>query len=336
MPAMLFELLVRARGALYDRGVLPVGQLEVPVVSVGNLSTGGSGKTPMVRWIADRLRGRDRVPGVLSRGYRASGGERSDEARELCADWPGLLHVENANRLEGGVELVASGADVVVLDDGFQHRALHRDLDLVLVDATRPWGLAPPAGGGPPVRALLPRGLLREPPSAIERADCIVITRCEQASAAELEPLTGELERLAPGRPIARAAHVPHRLRRIDGEDLDLAALRGLEVELLSGIGNPLAFERTARSLGARVRQHHVRPDHHAWTAADLVGLGGRTLVTTAKDAVKLDTLLPGAWVLDVRLQLESGEAVLDALLDSLPPSPGQRARAALHEGLHG
>jgi tetraacyldisaccharide 4'-kinase len=337
LPAALFGLVVRTRGALYDHGMLPVGRLEVPVVSVGNLCTGGSGKTPMVRWIAEHLRERGRVPGVLSRGYRARAGERSDEARELLLDWPELLHVENPDRCAGGTELVERGADVVVLDDGFQHRALHRDVDVVLVDATRPWGLGAPSRGGEPVCALLPRGLLREPPAALERADCIVITRCEQAPVALLDRLEEELERLAPGKPIARATHAPLRLRSLAGLARDLAFLRGRDVVLLSGIGNPGAFERTVEGLGARVERHLARPDHHVWTPADLAGLGSAaTLLTTAKDSVKLAGLLPEALVLEVRMEVQSGSAVLEALLDALPPSPASHARAGLHAGLHG
>ncbi len=336
VPAALYGLVTRARAALYDRGVLPVGVLDVPVVSVGNLTTGGVGKTPMVRWLAERFRGQGVVPGVLSRGYRARVGERSDEARELCGELAWLLHVENPDRIAGGAELVRLGADVIVLDDGFQHRRLHRDLDIVLVDATRPWGLSVAAEGDAPVRALLPRGLLREPCRALGRADLVVLTRSDHVSEGTRERLVDELTALAPGRAIALASHVPFRLRTSSGAALDLEALSGLEVDLASGIGNPRAFERTITGLGARIAEHRVRPDHHHWVAADLGGLGNRPLVTTGKDAVKLREIAPEAWILDVRFELQAGRGALEALLDALPVSSGPRARAALHPGLHG
>jgi tetraacyldisaccharide 4'-kinase len=300
-------------------GLLQPHRLGVPVVSVGNLSTGGTGKTPMCAWIAGELARRGLSPGILSRGFRAGPDGRNDEARLLDSLLPGIPHVQDKDRVRGGKALVARGCRSIVLDDGFQHRRLHRDLDLVLVDATRPWGLPAPDRGGEAVRALLPRGLLREPPSSLARAHAIVLTRVSQAEPGGLEALDRELERVAPGVPVLRADHRPVGLRDENGRASGLDALRGREVDLVSGIGNPEAFERTVKSLGAVVRTHRAFEDHHVYARRDLDGLGaGRPIVTTAKDAAKLAAIGAKFSALEVAISFASGANVLEALLDAL------------------
>ena len=328
-PAALFGLASRLRARLYDRGWLPAYRVGVPVVSVGNLTAGGTGKTPMVAWLVERLAGLGLAPGVLSRGYRAVAGEANDEGQLLARLLPGVPHVQDPDRVAGAAELERAGVDVIVLDDGFQHRRLVRDLDLVLVDATCPFG------PGAARRALLPRGLLREPPGALARADALIVMRCDLVPAEELAALERELAALAPRRPIARARHAPLRLWRA-GEPSDAGALRGLAVDLVSGIGNPAAFEATVRALGAQVVEHRAFPDHHAYRPGDLEGLGARPIVTTAKDGVKLARERRAPWVLDVAIAIEHGEETLAALLAALPEGAGRRERRALHEGLHG
>ena len=340
VPALAFGLIARTRAGLYDRALLPRERLEVPVVSVGNLSAGGTGKSPCVVFLARRLRARGRRPGVLSRGYRARAADprrENDESLALARELPDVPRVQRKDRVAGGRELIAAGCEVIVLDDGFQHRRLARDLDLVLVDALRPWGLAAP-DGEEPVRELLPRGLLREPPAALRRADALVLTRSDQVAAARRDALVRELEALAPGRPVLLAEHRPRALRAPDGTLFSPEALAGREVDVVSGIGNPEAFEASVAGLGARIRARRRFPDHHAFAPEDLSGLGadGRWIVTTAKDAVKLDPPPPGLRTLLVDFALATGEPVLDALLDALPPADAARRRRALHEGMHG
>jgi tetraacyldisaccharide 4'-kinase len=319
VPAALFGAAALFRRSAYDSGLFQAQHLSVPVVSVGNLSTGGTGKTPMCAWIAGELARRGLAPGVLSRGYRAGPDGRNDEARLLESLLPGVPQVQDKDRVRGGRALVERGCRSIVLDDGFQHRRLHRDLDLVLVDATRPWGLPAPAGGGEAVRALLPRGLLREPPTSLARAHAIILTRVSQAEARGLEVLEREVERVAPGIPVLRSDHRPVRLRDESGRASDLDSLRGREVDLVSGIGNPEAFERTVRSLGAVVRTHRAFEDHHLYAPGDLDGVGaGRPLVSTAKDAGKLAAIGAKFVALEVAISFESGAHVLEALLDAL------------------
>lgn len=340
LPAALFGAVARLRGACYDHGWFVSEHVDAPVVSVGNLSVGGTGKTPAVAWTARELARRGRRPGIASRGYRARPGETSDEALSLARELPDVPHEANPRRVEAARALLARGCDTVVLDDGFQHRALARDLDLVLVDATRPWGLPVVREGVPPVCALLPRGLLREPPGALARADALVITRADQVAPRELDVLRERLAELAPGRPIATAEHSPRGLSGLaGGAPAPLSELAGAEVELVSGIGNPEAFERSVRALGAEVAGHRRFPDHHAYVEGDLAGLRGR-VVTTTKDAVKLAGLAAAraldAWVLEVEFALTSGAPALAALFDALAPSRAERERAALHGGLAG
>jgi tetraacyldisaccharide 4'-kinase len=345
LPAALFGLIATLRGKLHDRGWLPFARLEVPVISVGNLSAGGTGKTPFVLMLLGELAARGRRVGVLSRGYRAPEGEGTinDEGELLARACPDLLQVQNPDRVAGGYALIERGAEVIVLDDGFQHRRLRRDLDLVLVDATRPWGLPVPDGGPrdlPPVRALLPRGLLREKPTALRRADAIVVTRSDQVDPALLEALEAELFALAPGKPLLIAEHRPVALRTAGGSRLELASLAGREVDLVSGIGNPEAFEATVVRLGAIVGEHRCFPDHHEYAPLDLEGLGeeGRRIITTAKDVVKLERgdRSPEVSVLEIELLVVRGKPVLEALLDALPPGRLRFERLGLHEGLHG
>lgn len=333
------------RNRLYDRGWLPAHRLQLPVVSVGNLTVGGTGKTPMVVWLARALRERGFRPGVLSRGYRVTSGagtggvKRSalnDEGQLFAELLPDVPQVQRPDRVSGALELEKQGADAIVLDDGFQHRRLARDLDLVLIDATRPWGLPAGAEGQAAVRAVLPRGLLREAPSSLARASALVITRADAVPAPEFERLEAELEDLVPGTPLLCAVHRPSGLRR-GPERLELEELRGRPVVLVSGIGNPQAFERTARDAGADVRAVHAFPDHHAFERAELEALGAQSeLLVTAKDAVKLAELGLPHLVLEVELEVTRGRKVLEALLDALPRSQRAIEREAAHSGLHG
>ena len=333
VPAAVFGVVAGLRGSLYDRGWLPSDRLDLPVISVGNLTVGGTGKTPMVAELVRRLQARGLRPGIVSRGYGAAAGEHNDEARALARDLPGVPHVQDADRARGARGL-ADRVDAIVLDDAFQHRRLARDLDLVLLDATRPWGL--PAT--PP--AFLPRGLLRESPRALGRAHAVCLTRTDQVAADELERLCEQVLEMAPGVPLLRAVHRPRCLRdpRRPAEEFSLDELRGRTVELVSGIGNPDAFEASVRDLGARVAEHRRFPDHHPFGPDDLRGLGAQEcwIVTTGKDAVKLDADARALRVLEVELAFTAGAAVLDALLDALPPGRALRERRALHEGLHG
>lgn len=343
LPALAYSAAARTNAWLYGRGLRGVMRVDAPVVSVGNLAAGGTGKTPTVAWLARWFLERGWRPGIVSRGYRAQaqGAELNDEARMLAQQLPDVPHEQDPDRVAGAQRLVDGGVDVVLMDDGFQHRRLARDLDLVLVDAARPWGLPAPGAGQEPVCGVLPRGLLREPPGALARATALVITRSDSVDSGDLERLQAQLAEAAPGVPCLLARHAPSALVDADGGALDLARLQGLEVDLLSGVGNPEAVQASVEALGARVVEHRARPDHHAWAIGDLQGLGARPVVTTAKDRPKLDELrpLPGGWApwtLEIELEFVAGADLLSELLTGLPQAGARRRRAAIHEGLHG
>ncbi len=339
LPAFLMGAVTGVRNRMYDAGLLPTRWANLPVVSVGNLTVGGTGKTPMVAWVVKALKARGWNPGVLSRGYQGDkhqgqGAEPTasglnDEGQMFAAQFPGLPQVQMPDRVAGARQLEALGANVIVLDDGFQHRRLGREIDLVLVDATRPWGLPALHEGGEAVRAVLPRGLMREKAASLGRASALVITRSDSLSPERLAALEAELQREAPGCARLLGEHRPTALRN-GKQRLDPAELQNRPVRLLSGIGNPEAFERSARQLGARIESVHAFPDHHAFSTQEIEGLpGDAQLLATSKDSVKLEQLGIPHLVLEVEFTLTRGDKVMNALLDALPhPSDSPRRQS--------
>lgn len=327
--ALPYGAAVALRNAAYDRGMLRRHAAGVPVVCVGNLTLGGTGKTPLVAWVVNVLRRRGVEPAIVSRGYGAARGTTSDEAADLALVLGGVDHVADRDRVAAARRAVGQGATAVVLDDGFQHRRLARDLDIVAVDATDPYG----------VGHLFPRGMLREPLAAIGRAGAVVITRAAAVDAAARREIRRRLERACPGRAPAvwaEADHAPVRLRTWDGTEFPLAALAGARVTACAGIGNPQAFRHTLAGLGAEVAHFRAFADHHAYAAADLDLLaadarkaGAAFVATTVKDLVKLRrTEVDGRRLVavEVALEITSGREELERLIaaavraDTPPP----------------
>jgi tetraacyldisaccharide 4'-kinase len=318
-----YGMVVRLRNLAYERGWLRRQRAGVPVVSVGNLTAGGTGKTPCVEYVARFYRGLDRRVAILSRGYGGQGG-RNDESLVLEENLPDVPHLQGADRV--ALALVAIEeleSEILVLDDGFQHRRLARDLDLVLIDTTMPWGYG----------HLLPRGLLREPASGLRRAGLIVLTRCDQTLAEQRERLLQTLRRIAPEVPAIETSHRPVDLSNSEEKSAPLELLHDGPVAGFCGIGNPEAFRRTLLDRGAELVAFRVFPDHHAYTREDVDDLRrwaerlpvDTTIVTTQKDLVKLRLSRLGdrsLWCLRIRLHVEAGQDVLDGRLRSvLPPT---------------
>ncbi len=308
----LYAAAVHARSAAYARGFLKSHRLPAPVVSVGNLTFGGTGKTPTVIALVRDLARRGRRPAVLTRGYGRrdttslvligpdtglSAERAGDEPLEMAERLPGVPIVVDADRAHGGREAIRHGADVLILDDGFQHLAVERDLDIVLLDAADPWG-----GGHLP-----PRGRLREPVAALRRASAVIVSKLEAGDNGVLEKIRRRIEALAPAVPILSTRLVVSRLRTPDGP-LPPAALDRRRVLAFAGLGRPQGFEQLLERHGARVVARRWFADHHLYTRQELAALAdeaqrlGAMLVTTAKDAVKL----PGdtaAWVVEVAVE---------------------------------
>jgi tetraacyldisaccharide 4'-kinase len=270
-----------ARGAAYDRGLLACVRVPAPVLSVGNLVAGGAGKTPAALALARLLVARGRRPAVLARGYRGVDGV-NEEAR-LAPDLPTVC---DPDRVRGARTALAAGADCLVLDDGLQHRRLHRDLDLVVIDATRPWG-DPDGGDG----ALLPLGYRRESLGALDRCAVAWISRGHLAPerAARLARRLADL-----GLAVVREAAPSRSFSDLAGQPVVVPAG---PVVLASGLGNPLGFESDAQQLGLTIRASLRFRDHHHYSPGDITAIlrhaAGASVVITAKDAVKLATLWP-------------------------------------------
>jgi len=307
------------RNWLYTKRWKRSYRVAVPVVSVGNLTLGGTGKTPCVEYVARFYRREGLRVAILSRGYGSVGG-RNDEALVLEENLPDVPHLQGPDRVvlaRTAIEELES--EVLILDDGFQHRRLRRDLDLVLVDATNPWGHG----------HLFPRGLLREPPRSLRRAGAILLTRCDQVDEAALRSLRETVQNVAPNVAIVETTHRP--VEMINSERLT-ALLNELcrgPVAAFCGIGNPDAFRKTLQNLGASLEAFRAFPDHHDYTRVDVESLrawAGQqakdcVIVTTQKDLVKLRLAKVGGrplWALQICLHVEVGQAALDRKLQEV------------------
>lgn len=345
----LYALAVAIRSALFRTGLARTHRAPVPVVSVGNLTAGGTGKTPLTIALAERLVARGERVFVLARGYGAARpGELNDELELVKARVPAVSVLAGSDRAALAQRAAREGATVCLLDDGFQHRRLARDVDVLVVDATDPWG----AG------YLLPRGLLREPVHAARRAGFVVISRVEQAPEGRVAEIRERLAREGVAAPVALMRLEPGEPRPLGGAaPLRPGELATKPVALLAAIGNPGAFRATVESLGARVVAGVALPDHHRFEPRDLdearaaferATARPEAVLVTEKDAVKLASLLaadPGclgrpvhAVPIDARLE-EDGPlaAALEALArpanapdSSRAPSPPRATRRSL------
>jgi tetraacyldisaccharide 4'-kinase len=331
LAALGYGLATGVRSVGYDLGILPALRLPCRVVCVGNLTVGGTGKTPTVIALAERLRAAGRKLCILLRGYGRVGTapEIVSDGQDVLLEWqragdeavllsrllPGIPVVVGGDRLEAGkLAIRRFGPDTLLLDDGFQHRRLQRDLDLVLLDGTDPFG-----GGH-----LLPRGRLREPVGALRRAHAILVTRADQAG--ELASLRRRLEECAPGVPVAYAVHQPRLVVDLgSGRSMPPEVLRGKKVVAVSGIAKPEGFLWTLRQLCATPAQVLSFPDHHPFTREDRArmaheakAVGAECIVTTEKDAVRLGQELPAGpptLALGIAVTIIQGEEIVGGLL---------------------
>lgn len=315
---------VRARNRLFDFGIKRAHVAPVPVVSVGNLTTGGTGKTPFVAWLANWFRMRGLRVVLLSRGYRALPGAVNDEKLVLDLLCPRIPHIQNADRVAGVATAICEHqAQIIILDDGFQHRRLARDLDIVLIDALCPWGYG----------ALLPRGLLREPISGLKRASVVVLTRADQCDDETRRRIISRIEQIRGSKGIVEVAYPPTRLRNCNGETIGFESLQGQTVAAFCGIGNPDGFRRTLSECGLEVAPQLFRtfPDHHHYTADELKQIsqlssnaGAKALLTTQKDLVKIQKPdLDGLplWAVEIGTNVLTNLELLESQLNTICPA---------------
>ncbi len=316
----LFEVLVQFRLRFYGWGVFKHQPLGCQVISVGNLTVGGTGKTPIVEIFARMLNKSGRKVAILSRGYKRKGpsfwekiikkltfdnngqkplvvsdGRRllldsatsGDEPYMLASNLPGVAVIVGKNRVRSGQYAIHKlGCDILILDDGFQYLDLKHRLDVVLVDQTNPFGN----------QYVLPRGILREPVRNIKRAGFIFITKCRER---ENEELKKRLRELNPEAEISECRHCSRYIRNVfTGATLDLDYLRGKKVTAISGIAVPKGFEEEVERQGAEVLYHKTYADHHRYTQQEIldlinysITLGVDAIITTEKDAVRFPKL---------------------------------------------
>ncbi|MFQ5657422.1 MAG: tetraacyldisaccharide 4'-kinase [Candidatus Methylomirabilales bacterium] len=333
VASWMYGLAVVGRMGLYRVGLLRRRRISTRVISIGNLIAGGTGKTPFVIFLVQKLQDRGLRPAVVVRGYRGrregktvvvSDGETirlrypevGDEAQLLAQKLNGVPILMAADRVKGCQAAIGRfDPDVILLDDGFQHLRVERDLDILLLDRENPFGYG----------YLLPRGFLREPMSALKRADLVVMTGVE--SPGDRSDDSGRLFR---ARPVLHATYVPTVLTDMrTGETVAWEDIHGQQVVAFSGIATPLNFERTLKSLGICPRDHVIFPDHHPYDASDLIEIsrrmgdvGATVVLTTEKDAVRLEKLAPSFPILAVgaKLILTGGREELKRCLDALFP----------------
>ena len=314
---------VLLRNDLYTLGLLRRMRLPLPSISVGNVTVGGTGKTPFVEYTVQKLKGMGLKPAVIARGYgprmpKGSASAGANDESLLLTENTGVPVVLGADRRAAAFRAAELGADVVVLDDAFQHLKVMRDLDVVLLDSTAPFGFG----------KMLPRGLLREPLRALGRADLIVITRVDLARTADISLLKNAAMKAAPGKPVALTAHRSDALIDVGtGQKISVREVEDAPVGAFCGIGNPYSFGLLLRRLGTDLVLAKRFEDHHLYSAEELVGTaqaaekaGARFLITTQKDAVKIPKELAVAlslplYYLQTRMEMLEGEDVYTSLI---------------------
>ena len=337
--SLFYSFGVRLRNRTFDLGLKKSHRAGVPVVSVGNITTGGTGKTPFVALLADWFQSRGVKVALLSRGYRAlssSGADASGSPGESANDeklvldklCPGVPHWQQPDRVASAKTAIADGAELLILDDGFQHRRLRRDLDIVLIDALNPFGYG----------RLLPRGLLREPLSGLRRADLIVLTRADQCTADEKKRILATIHKHAPDCDVAEVAFRLNDLVNAAGETAPLSSLEGKPVVAFCGIGNPESFRRTLSECD--VREFRPFADHHHYTETDLAEISAllersnaQAAVTTLKDLVKIDrTQIANRplWAVQISVEFQSGRELLERQLEAVGWSLDPRTGASV------
>ena len=309
---------VRWRNARYDKQQAEIHRVSVPVICVGNLTMGGTGKTPMVCFLAKWFRAKGIRIAIVSRGYRSVDGGPNDEAKELADKLPDVPHIQNPDRVAAATLAIDElEMQAIVMDDGFQHRRLARDLDIVLLDALDPFGL----------EHVFPRGMLREPLSGLSRAHVVSLSRADLVSPETRQSIRERVAELAPKAKWIEIAHAPTELRSLSSTQ-SLDELCGKNVVAFCGLGNPDGFRRTLESCDAKIVAFHEFPDHHDFVREDIDLLGKlvreykpNLVVCTHKDLVKINVDQLGGVplrALSVDLKLLSDDTELVRCLESI------------------
>ena len=305
--SLVYYLISFLRNFLYERGIFKARKLNAKVISVGNITWGGTGKTPSVAFMADALLKEGKRPAILARGY---GNDEKDLLLKSAREIPVII---GKDRFKTGQEAIGRHrADSILLDDGFQHRRIKRDLDIVCIDATNPFGN----------RLVIPAGSMREGLGGLKRADVFLLTKVDLLKdQSAVERLEKKLKRINPDALIVRSIYKPGYFYKLSNEQLvDFEILKDKEIALVSAIGNPRSFEKTVSKLGLKFKKHFIFRDHHWYKDKDLNKIKDYcnrnnidTVLTTEKDAVKLRA--PNFLALHIELEIiENEQAFYDRL----------------------
>ncbi len=314
---------VRRRNRHFDQNKRHIHHVDIPVICVGNITTGGTGKTPMVAWLARWFRKRNVRVALASRGYGTKHGSVNDEAMELQQLLPDVPHIQNPDRVAGAQAAIHQfDSQLIILDDGFQHRRLHRDLDIVLVDALEPFGYG----------HLLPRGLLRESLEGLGRADVIALSRADLVTSDRRQQIQEEVHRFAPSATWIELAHRPSCLMNSSGNEFPIDDFADRPVAAFCGIGNPEGFRQTLENCDLRVAQFREFPDHHAYSDEAIQSLTDwattnkpEALNCTHKDLVKIALDQLGGvplFALSIAIGFVNGRGPFEELLNTLAIRP--------------
>lgn len=327
--ALPYGMIQKLRLLLYNRGILKTNKLPIKVICVGNITVGGTGKTPTVIQLSKLLQQAGRKVVILSRGYKRTGNEEvliisegqgplvswqqaGDEPYLLASEIKTPIIVGKKRYLSGTLAMGHFNPGIILLDDGYQHLSLSRDINLLLINASNPFGNG----------KLLPAGILREPLSAIKRANIVLLSKSDQAE--NIDHLIQTIKNYNPQAPIFKGIHKPSALIELKTQkDWGLDWLQGKQVVTLSGIGDPASFTRLIEKLGAKVVKEACYPDHYFYKPDDLGQLQGelhqtsaQAIITTTKDALRLPEKTQTNWlpvlVLKIELQIEENVSVWD------------------------
>jgi tetraacyldisaccharide 4'-kinase len=320
------------RNILYDFHVFPTHRLPIPIISVGNLTLGGTGKSPMVAWLGRFFLDQEIQPAIISRGYAQSPNGVNDEFLELAFRLPSIPHRLNRNRVAAARDFLNSkNIDLLILDDAFQHRRIDRNLDIVLLDALEPFGY----------EHIFPRGTLRESITALRRANVVFLSRADLIDESQRRKIRNRVIALSPDILWGEIVHEPLSLISIPkmktpteketktetkiNRETDISAIRDKRILAFCGIGNPNAFRRTLEDCGARVVELIPFPDHHQFNTEDLNKLEKiakrekvDSILCTMKDLVKIERMTSGSIPIQavmINIRFLSGETEFRKLL---------------------
>ncbi|MDR0335565.1 MAG: tetraacyldisaccharide 4'-kinase [Planctomycetaceae bacterium] len=321
------------RNFFYDSGVLPTYQLPIPIISVGNLTLGGTGKSPLVAWLGRFFLDQELQPGIISRGYGQSGNGVNDEFLELAFRLPSVSHRLNRNRIAAAQDFLDSGnIDLLILDDAFQHRRIARNLDIVLLDALQPFGY----------EHIFPRGMLRESVTSLRRANVVFLSRADLIDETQRRKIRDRVQILAPNILWGEIVHEPQSLLSISKNhtetqtqnqtktETEISAIRGKRILAFCGIGNPNAFRQTLEHCEAEIVELIPFPDHHQFNTEDINHLEKKaqqenvdSILCTMKDFVKIEHLVSGTIPVHavlINIRFLSGEEPFRKLLQKQLP----------------